>query len=110
MQAWYCIGLFLFIIGVFQWASFLHSKFARRRTAPGEDPELASEPRVRVFSLRRIPVALTNAYRVVAFRWTLEIGKSYTLNMAEVFVTMAYITFLYIWAFINSEREACLLP
>ncbi|KAF9219039.1 hypothetical protein BS17DRAFT_469519 [Gyrodon lividus] len=104
MQAWYCIALFLFIIGVFQWSSFLHSKFARRRAIRSGDAELASGPRPRRFSFGRIPVALTNAYRVIAFRWTLEIGNSYTLNMAEVFVTIAYIIFLYVWAFINTTN------
>ncbi|KIJ12652.1 hypothetical protein PAXINDRAFT_14571 [Paxillus involutus ATCC 200175] len=102
MQAWYCIGLFLFIIGVFQWTSVLHSKFARRRSLRSGDPELADGPRPRKFSFSRIAVALTNAYRVIAFRWTLEFGKSYTLNMAEVFVTITYIVFLYVWAFINT--------
>ncbi|KAH7912908.1 ferric reductase NAD binding domain-containing protein [Hygrophoropsis aurantiaca] len=103
MQAWYCLGLFIFIVGVFQWASYFHSKFARKhRNLENADPELASANHPRRFSLRRLPVALTNMYRVVAFRWTLEFGKSYTLNLAEVFVTMAYIIFLYVWAFVDT--------
>ncbi|EIW75440.1 hypothetical protein CONPUDRAFT_112007 [Coniophora puteana RWD-64-598 SS2] len=102
MQSWYCLALFIFIVGVFQWGSYLHSKYARRhRNANGEsDPELASERSVR--GVRRIPAALANFYRVIAFRWTLEIGKSYTLCLSEVFVTVAYIVFLYVWAFINT--------
>ncbi|KAG2095871.1 ferric reductase NAD binding domain-containing protein [Suillus discolor] len=71
-QVWYTIAAFLFVVGCFQ------------------------------FSLRRIPLAIVNVYRVVAFRWTLEIGKSYTLNMAEVFVTVAYIALLLIYAFVNT--------
>ncbi|KAG0696159.1 ferric reductase NAD binding domain-containing protein [Suillus ampliporus] len=102
-QAWYCIGLFIFIIAIFQWISFFHSKFARRRQTPNEDDtEHASVHRRHGFSWRRIPLGLANAYRVIAFRWTLEFGKSYTLNMAEVFVTMAYIVFLFVWAFVNT--------
>ncbi|KAF9233623.1 ferric reductase NAD binding domain-containing protein [Melanogaster broomeanus] len=53
--------------------------FARRRSA---DPEQTSGPRPRKFSFSRIPVALTNAYRV--------------------FVTIAYIILLFTWAFINN--------
>ncbi|KAG1870821.1 ferric reductase NAD binding domain-containing protein [Suillus subluteus] len=102
-QAWYCIGLFIFIIATFQWISFLHSKFAwRRQTSSTSDPEHASVHHRRAFSWCRIPLGLVNAYRVISFRWTLEFGKSYTLNMAEVFVTMAYIIFLFVWAFINT--------
>lgn len=103
LQAWYCIALFIFIIAIFQWISFLHSKFAgRRQMSNASDPEHASMHRRRALSWRRIPLGLVNAYRVISFRWTLEFGKSYTLNMAEVFVTMAYIIFLFVWAFINT--------
>ncbi|KAG0697523.1 ferric reductase NAD binding domain-containing protein [Suillus ampliporus] len=105
MQAWYCIGLFIFIIAVFQWIPFFHSKFARSRpTSNQSDPEQAVVPYRRVFPWCRIPVGLINAYRVIAFRWTLEIGKWYTLNMVEIFVTMAYISFLFVWAFINTTN------
>ncbi|KAG2095889.1 ferric reductase NAD binding domain-containing protein [Suillus discolor] len=102
-QAWYCIGLFIFIIAIFQWISFFHSKFAGRRPmANASDPEHASVHRRHAFSWRRIPLGLVNAYRVISFRCTLEFGKSYTLNMAEVFVTVAYIVFLFVWTFINT--------
>ncbi|KAG2346403.1 hypothetical protein BDR05DRAFT_988089 [Suillus weaverae] len=102
-QAWYCIGLFVFIIATFQRISFLHSKFAgRRQTSNASDPEHASVHRRYAFSWRRIPLGLVNSYRVISFRWTLEFGKSYTLNMAEVFVTMVYIIFIFVWTFINT--------
>ncbi|KAG1870842.1 ferric reductase NAD binding domain-containing protein, partial [Suillus subluteus] len=101
-QVWYTIAAFLFVVGCFQWGLFLHSKFARRGHH-GSDEETAVTNGVHhKFSLRRIPLAIINFYRVVAFRWTLEIGQSYTLNMAEVFVTVAYIALLLIYAFINS--------
>ena len=104
-QAWYCLALFIFIVGVFQWASYIYSKFAKRKrgSSSAVDPELASTPLRRRISLRRIPLFIVNMYRVIAFRWTLEIGQTYTLNLAEVFVIMAYIVFLYVWAFINSK-------
>ncbi|KAG1894070.1 ferric reductase NAD binding domain-containing protein [Suillus fuscotomentosus] len=103
-QASYCIRLFIFIIAIFQWIPFFHSKFAgRRQTSNASDPEHASvHRRHHAFSWRRIPLGLVNAYRVISFRWTLEFGKSYTLNMAEVFVTVAYIVFLFVWTFINT--------
>lgn len=107
IQAWYCIGLFIFIVAIFQWISFLHSRFAGRRpTSNLSDPEHASVHRPHRFSWRRIPLGLVNAYRVISFRWTLEFGNSYTLNMAEVFVTMSYIILIFVWAFINSKFPA----
>jgi ferric-chelate reductase len=42
-----------------------------------------------------IPLGLANAYRVIAFRWTLQIGKSHSLTMAEVLVTMTYVVVFY---------------
>ncbi|KAG1907913.1 ferric reductase NAD binding domain-containing protein [Suillus fuscotomentosus] len=101
-QVWIFIGVFLSVVGCFQWSSHIHSKFARR-THHESDEETAPIHNIQYkFSLRRIPLAFINFYRVVAFRWTLEIGKSYTLNMAEVFVTVAYIALLLAYAFINT--------
>ncbi|KAG1870853.1 FAD-binding domain-containing protein [Suillus subluteus] len=101
-QVWYTIAAFLFVVGCFQWGSFVHSKFARRRHYECDEETVTANDIQYKFSVRRIPLAIINFYRVVAFRWTLEIGQSYTLNMAEVFVTVAYIALLLIYAFINT--------
>ncbi|KAG2095879.1 FAD-binding domain-containing protein, partial [Suillus discolor] len=101
-QVWYTLAAFLFVIGCFQWGLFLHSKFARRGHHEFDEETTTTNGVHKKFSLRRIPLAVINFYRVVAFRWTLEIGQSYTLNMAEVFVTVAYIILLLIYAFINT--------
>jgi ferric-chelate reductase len=102
-QVWYTIATFLFIVGCFQWGSLVYSKFARRRHHDSDEETATTNDIQYKFSLHRIPLAIINVYRVVAFRWTLEIGQSYTLNMAEVFVTVAYIALLLIYAFINSK-------
>jgi len=102
-QVWYTIAAFLFIVGCFQWGSLVYSKFARRRHYDSDEETATTNVIQYKFSLRRIPLAIINVYRVVAFRWTLEIGQSYTLNVAEVFVTVAYIALLLIYAFINSK-------
>ncbi|KAG2112970.1 ferric reductase like transmembrane component-domain-containing protein [Suillus discolor] len=101
-QVWVFIGVSLSIIGCFQWGSHIHSKFARRRHHESDEETAPIHNIQYKFSLRRIPLAIINFYRVVAFRWTLEIGKSYTLNMAEVLVTMTYIALLLTYAFINT--------
>jgi ferric-chelate reductase len=66
MQAWYCIGLFIFIIAVFRWISFFHPKLARGRN--NFDTEQASLHHLHDFYWCRIPLGLVNAYRVTAFR------------------------------------------
>jgi ferric-chelate reductase len=103
-ETWFCLATFLFVVGLFQWGSILHSKLVKRRRpskAPDEESTLSSARPPKRFSLKRLPLAAVNIYRVVAFRWTLEFG-SYVINMAEVFVTIAYVALLLTWTFINS--------
>ncbi|KAF9238223.1 hypothetical protein BU15DRAFT_88459 [Melanogaster broomeanus] len=114
-EAWYGIAVFLVGVGIFQWGT--PSKPAPRR----ESTTMPARTRG-ALSLWRVPLAAVNAYRVLAFRWTLEIG-SYTLTMAEVFFALAYIAYLFTWTFVNttdlegkildlkywSNRVACLV-
>ncbi|OJA09419.1 hypothetical protein AZE42_03069 [Rhizopogon vesiculosus] len=101
-QVWYALASFLFVVGCFQWGSFIHSKFAkRRRLEPDEETASNHIHRKHEYSLRRVPLAFINFYRVVAFRWTLEIGQTYIFNMAEVFITLAYIALLVTYSCIN---------
>jgi len=103
-QVWYALAVFLFVVGLFQWGSSLHSKFARRRQYESDEETVGSRAHYKL-SLRRIPLTFINIYRVIAFRWTLEIGQTYTLNMAEVFVTLGYIALLLTYTFINSKSK-----
>ncbi|KAH7909461.1 ferric reductase NAD binding domain-containing protein [Hygrophoropsis aurantiaca] len=124
LQAWYCLALFIFLVGCFQWGALLHSKFIRhgrqsehravdrlgKTMTSGHHKDKDAEagagrqevPTRHGVSFRRVPLAIINAYRVVAFRWTLKIGQSYTLSVAEVSISIAYIAFLLIWTFINT--------
>ena len=38
----------------------------------------------------------------MAFRWTVDFGRGYVLNVAEVVLTIFYIVALFTWSFINS--------
>ncbi|KAG1804325.1 ferric reductase like transmembrane component-domain-containing protein [Suillus subaureus] len=81
-QVWYTIAAFLFVVGCFQWGSLVHSKFARRRRYESDEETATTDGIQYKFSLRRIPLAIINFYRV--------------------FVTVAYIALLLIYAFINT--------
>lgn len=91
-QIWFFVASFIFLVGVCQLASWIIGKLQYRRRA--DRPVAAG-------SLSRIPLAIVNLYRVVAFRSTVGIG-SYTLNLAEVFCTVAYIVALFTWELVNS--------
>jgi hypothetical protein len=43
--------------------------------------------------LHAFPLAAVNIFRVVAFRWTIELG-TYDLKVADIFLTLAYVAFL----------------
>jgi ferric-chelate reductase len=101
-QAWYGIALFLVIVGLFNWPLIIYSKFSRSRGAVDTE-KLSADRTTGTIALRRLPIALTNAFRVVAFRWTLDIGATLTLNAAEISLTVAYIVYIYVWLFIFSK-------
>ena len=100
-EVWYGIGLFLFIIGLFNWSSILYSKFSVSRQ--DRDMESLATLRPNSVSFRSLPVALLNAYRVIVFRWSLHIGETLCLSTAEITLTVAYVVYMYVWAFINSK-------
>ncbi|KZT71188.1 iron reductase [Daedalea quercina L-15889] len=100
-EVWYFVACFIFLVSLFQLGSWVANKLSKRRSLK-KDAEAGTDPSRGRFSVRHIPTAIVNAYRVVAFRWTLEIGSSYTLNMAEVFVSCAYIIALFVWEFVNT--------
>lgn len=100
-QLWWAIASFIGLISISQFLSFVIGKLSGRKRRRA-DPEGAGVV-MRRFSVLNFPTTLVNLYRVVAFRLTIEIGQSYTLNLAEVLITWGYIAALFTWEFINSE-------
>ena len=119
-QLWWLVAAFIGLVAICQFAAWALAKCsrARRRSKKSASQKTTTDTAEvetggtrsaagRGFAWRNIPTAVINAYRVVAFRWTLEIGQSYTLNLAEVFVTVAYIVALFSWEFLGSESQSC---
>jgi len=99
-QVWWFVASFLLLVGITNYGSV-----ALRKLFPGkrEPADVEADGRVvrRVASIRRLPLAIANAYRVLAFRTTLTLGP-FSLNLAEVDLTIAYIAVLFVYSFINS--------
>jgi hypothetical protein len=53
-------------------------------------------------SFTRLPAAVADSFRTLAFRWTVPFGSSHELNFVEVGLTLAYMAILYTWALVNS--------
>lgn len=105
-QLWWCLAVFFFLVSSLQLASHICNKIAVARSkirsvGDGEPPGQLSSTRS-VWSLRKFPTAVVNGYRVMAFRWTIDFGRGYVLNVAEVVLTIIYIVALFTWSFINS--------
>lgn len=105
-QVWLLVMPFLFLLGIIHYGSI-----ALRKLFPGKkesaDIEADSRGSRRASALRRLPLAIANAYRVVAFRTTFTVGPL-SLNLAEVTLTIAYIIALFVWSFINSTHHGIL--
>ncbi|ETW78228.1 hypothetical protein HETIRDRAFT_120102 [Heterobasidion irregulare TC 32-1] len=105
-EVWYFIACFIFLVGIGNVGSRLLAR--RRQTAVPRDSEDRNGPARGAIAFRRLPLAVVNAYRILAFRCTVPIGNKYTLNVAELLITATYIIILFVWSLINSQL--CFLP
>ncbi|KAI0777451.1 iron reductase [Trametes elegans] len=106
-QLWWFITSFIALVALCNWASWAIARYSsKRRVSHGRTvgPEAGGSPLARCISWRRLPLAIVNAFRVVAFRWTLDIGDSLTVNSAELFVLAVYIIALFTWEFVNTTN------
>jgi hypothetical protein len=96
-RAWACVGGFIAFVSVCHVIS-LFGLIGRQ--APPHD---AASRNRNAIQLGRLPAAAMHTFRVIAFRWTVSLGGSYTLNLAEVFMTAGYIAILFAWSFANCK-------
>ncbi|KAF9051278.1 ferric reductase NAD binding domain-containing protein [Panaeolus papilionaceus] len=50
----------------------------------------------------RVPYAIVDSLRAVLFRWTIPVPFGYSLNIAEVGLTLGYLAVLLTWTFVNT--------
>ncbi|KAJ7578120.1 ferric reductase NAD binding domain-containing protein [Mycena floridula] len=102
INQWYLLASLIFFVGCCQHISNLRAKFSKRAPRPSNADAESSESAVASsISIRRLPTAIINVFRILAFRCTLNFGD-YSLNLAEVALTCLYIVSLFVWDFINT--------
>lgn len=101
-RAWACVGGFIAFVSLCHIIS-LFGLVGRR--APPYDSVSRNRG---IIQLGRLPAAFMHTFRVVAFRWTLSLGGSYNLNVAEVFMSAGYIAILFAWSFANCKLHLLL--
>ena len=112
-QTWYLLGSFIGLLFLFHIGSSIRIWLRKRRipsldqdvedekadSSTEEDPSSSSSNRP--VSLRRIPIALVNTFRIVLFRISFRTGGGSVVNFAEISVAAGYIVALFTWEFIN---------
>lgn len=107
IQIWYFLASFIFMISVINGIDIVFAYFRarrqRRRLSQASSTSLSLRGSI---DLLRLPLALTDTFRALSFRWTIPIGRSYSLNVMQVILTGIYIAALYSWSLINSKSNA----
>jgi ferric-chelate reductase len=96
-QILYLLASFIFLVSLLHYLALAHRYFTRRRVYPERKATDAQH-----VSWGRLPAAVVDSLRALAFRWTVPLGFGYTLNLAEVGLTVGYIGVLFTWTFVNS--------
>ncbi|KAJ7210161.1 iron reductase [Mycena pura] len=97
-QVWYFVTAFIVLVAACHFVSVLHSYVTRRHAAASARSSAAGQG----ISWRRLPLALLNLWRIVAFRWSIMIAGTYTFSVADFLLAEMYIAVLFTWTFINS--------
>ncbi|KAF9478931.1 hypothetical protein BDN70DRAFT_879320 [Pholiota conissans] len=101
-QILYLLASFTALLTIIHFASLTHRYLTRRRIYPSRK---ASDAEHAPVQLQRLPLALADSLRALAFRWTVPIGFGYTLNVAEVFLAAAYMAIMFTWTFVNTKNQ-----
>jgi ferric-chelate reductase len=93
-QIVYLIVSFIALISLCHFFSMFYHFIIRKR--------VHERNRRTAVSLTRVPAAVGDSFRTLAFRWTVPVGSSHELNFAEVGLALAYMAVLFTWSLINS--------
>ena len=93
-QILYLVGTLLILVSLCHFFSIFYQFITRKRVHGWKQRSSVS--------LQKVPAAVIDSFRTIAFRWSIPIGSSHELNLAEVALTLGYMAILYTWTFINS--------
>ncbi|KAA1473381.1 hypothetical protein DENSPDRAFT_802497 [Dentipellis sp. KUC8613] len=101
---WFIVGSFIFLLMLWNIATLIAARLRKPRPATA-DVEGRTRRQLGPVSYRRLHVAFLNACRVIAFRLTIPLGFGFKLNLAEVFLTGAYLAMLFVLAMIKTTSQ-----
>ncbi|KAF8512481.1 ferric reductase NAD binding domain-containing protein [Gautieria morchelliformis] len=113
-EVWYLVASVIFVASLFHILSFLWNytrkasligHISSRQAGSDLSIEGARSPRPSTsVSLRRLPQAISSAFRITAFRWTVKLGGNLTANLVEITVIGGYLIALLVWEFVNTRN------
>ncbi|KDR80476.1 hypothetical protein GALMADRAFT_1202327 [Galerina marginata CBS 339.88] len=92
-QVLYLLASFIALVSICHFLTLAYTYITRNR--------VYTRKRTTV-SLSRLPIAVVDSLKALTLRWTVPIGPSFTLNLFELFVTLAYMAVLFSWTFVNT--------
>jgi hypothetical protein len=90
----YFIAGFIALVSLYHFLSMFYSFITRKRVYGWKKRT--------TMSFTRLPAAVADSFRTLAFRWTIPVGSSQELNLVEVGLSLGYIAILFTWTFANS--------
>ncbi|PFH49410.1 hypothetical protein AMATHDRAFT_147750 [Amanita thiersii Skay4041] len=96
-QVWYLLVCFIALLALVHWSQ-------RAWALTRKDSRVAQPVQRPSSSFRRLPLAVIDTFRAIAFRWTIPVGPSYSINLVEVFLTAGYIASLFAWSLMNTTN------
>lgn len=97
-QLGYFIGACVALVALWHLCTLISAYIASRRRSPRIRTPATTRTRLKI---RRLPLAIVNSFRAIAFRRTLTIGTLYTFTYSELFLAAGYTAALFTWSFIN---------
>ncbi|EIW62961.1 uncharacterized protein TRAVEDRAFT_113854 [Trametes versicolor FP-101664 SS1] len=105
-QLWWFVASFIGLVAVGQLLSWFSARLFRppcpSPLTEKSDAEGRGAVRARRFSWSRMPIALVNYFRMLAFRNTVDFGEKYSFTYAEAFITLGYVVAIFTWEFVNT--------
>ncbi|PBK61566.1 hypothetical protein ARMSODRAFT_653237 [Armillaria solidipes] len=88
-QYWYLLASFIALVSLYRILSLVYAYTRRSR-----ERSIAW----------RLSSTVVNAFRIIAFRLTVPVGRSHIVNLAEIFLGVMYLTAMLTWTLINTTN------
>ncbi|RDB22637.1 putative ferric reductase transmembrane component [Hypsizygus marmoreus] len=106
-EIWYFIACSIVLLACIRAVRFIYSRLGNNAPRPLHDEKKDTEAHERLgnstISVRRLPLALATAFRIIAFRWTIVIGPYNVASISEVTFIIGYMAAIFVWLLVDTR-------